>query len=792
MRLFTYCLLCSCCLHTVGLYAQKDCRFRFDGRIYDEAGQPLAGALIRIIPTQQATNSSEDGFFYFSSLCEGKQVVEISFIGYKSLYDTLFITTDIHRNYRLYPEILGLQEILVESKPMFYESLITASLSEAEQWRQAGKTLSDLLEEIVGVQSLRTGVQVAQPMVHGFWGNRLALSVEDSPLASQRWGEEHAPEIDPLAYDDVEVVKGAQAVLFGGEAIGGAILMRHLPLSSVDSLQSRWMLTGQSNGRGAQLHQRTMGRLSERWAFRLYSTAEKSGDRHSPNYVLSNTGHEQLTAGVGLGYRYQNWDASLDYEYYGADIGILRAAHIGNLTGLANSIERRQPWYIAPFTYERRNPRQRITHHSLRLQSHLHGRQQDWQLTYSFQQNDRQEFDVRRGGRDHLPAIWMRLLQHHLRLSTDLHLLPRVESRLSAEALWQDNTNFTQITGIRPIVPDYRRMQYSLAVVSTLHLPKSEWNWGFRIDHNTIQAWAFDYQRQLHRPYFQGINTQASVGLHSHLSNKLSLTANASWSSRLPAINELFSQGLHHGSGWIEEGLLVDRNGFLPTASFRFEHTYRLVSEWKWQYQRHQILFIPHLSYINHYLNLEAADVRLTIRGAFPVFEYKQIDVLWIGADLQWVWQLSNRLLWLQTGSLLWAYDLSRQAGLNRIPPPTYQSRLRWRMGSWRALQNWSVEPQVQYFGLPLSQPVVIPPAQVQELEEVPVRQAWDFMPPPADYWLVHLRIEGEYKWRKRPIGIAFSIENVLNQAYRSYLNRWRYFTDDIGRNYRLSILYKI
>jgi iron complex outermembrane receptor protein len=41
------------------------------------------------------------------------------------------------------------------------------------------------------------------------------------------------------------------------------------------------------------------------------------------------------------------------------------------------------------------------------------------------------------------------------------------------------------------------------------------------------------------------------------------------------------------------------------------------------------------------------------------------------------------------------------------------------------------------------------------------------------------------------PINLSFKISNLLNTSYRNYLNRLRYFSDDLGRNFSLSMSYK-
>ena len=62
--------------------------------------------------------------------------------------------------------------------------------------------------------------------------------------------------------------------------------------------------------------------------------------------------------------------------------------------------------------------------------------------------------------------------------------------------------------------------------------------------------------------------------------------------------------------------------------------------------------------------------------------------------------------------------------------------------------------------------------------------------PPPA-YHLVAMDIETSYSIRNtNDLKVGLRVTNILNTSYRDYLNRLRYFVDDLGRNISLRIIY--
>ena len=63
-----------------------------------------------------------------------------------------------------------------------------------------------------------------------------------------------------------------------------------------------------------------------------------------------------------------------------------------------------------------------------------------------------------------------------------------------------------------------------------------------------------------------------------------------------------------------------------------------------------------------------------------------------------------------------------------------------------------------------------------------------DYAEPPAGYFLVNLN----WGVKMSRFDVNLRISNALNAAYRDYLNRFRYYADDQGRNISLKVAYSI
>src|SRR3546814_6402924 len=72
---------------------------------------------------------------------------------------------------------------------------------------------------------LKTGATIAKPVIHGLHSNRILILNNGIRQEGQQWGSEHAPEIDPFIAKRITVVKGAETIRFGPDAMGGVVIV---------------------------------------------------------------------------------------------------------------------------------------------------------------------------------------------------------------------------------------------------------------------------------------------------------------------------------------------------------------------------------------------------------------------------------------------------------------------------------------------------------------------------------------------------------------------------------------
>jgi iron complex outermembrane recepter protein len=756
----TFLLLTS--IISLAITAQDACIYTISGRVLDDHDRtPLPDAAIFLKGSQLGTYSDSLGYYILRNVCEGSYIIVVQHLGCEDVERKIIVSRNMTLNFLLEHHEEELKEIIVRTRELLYETPTQASTQiKGEAYKAvADKNLGSLLESITGVSSLQTGPGISKPVIHGITGNRILLFNNGIKLESQQWGPDHAPEIDPFASGSVTVIKGAGAVRYGTDALGGVVLLEPAPLPTKKGIRGESITVFRSNGRQwIQSNLLEGGTKKDGWGWRMQGSYKRSGDQHAPRYSLTNTGSQEGGASAAIGYKKFRYGTQLSYNFYHNDIGILRSAHIGNLTDLQLALERDTPFVVEPFSYKINNPRQRVDHHLLKLKGYY--RLKDRLMLsalYAMQHNLRKEFDIRRGGRDDIPALNMQLGTHLAEISLEHQDINNWTGISGIAALAQYNYNIPG-TGVNPLIPDYASQ-----TLSTFHLQKYATNtWeaeiGFRYEYNHLLVKRFE-NNILVKPEFNFHNFALTAGAIYYPNEYIHLKTNVGGYSRSPQVNELYSAGLHHSAAAIEYG----KEDLQPERGFKWVTTIdgRVKDIFKWE-------LTPHIARVNNFIYLVADSMpELTIRGAFPVFRYVQTTALIGGADLEAVVKPHPYFSVGAKASLVYGRDISKDQWLIYMPPVFFEPSL----GYEQPFGKHSISVQTQV-------PIVWKQSRYES--------ALDIAAPPAGHTLWHMQTRYGIQLEKVKLQVTVEAENMLDKSYRNYMNRLRYYADDTGRSFNL------
>lgn len=751
------------------LYAQegRHCRHVLYGVVTDsETLEPLMYAKVFVRELNMGAFTDEQGEFRLENLCDGPLTLSVSHIACGSTDYDLEIEENTHFDISLPHSLNHIDTVHIvdhHAEPRRTQGSSTLEGRELEEVR--GKSLGEALVGISGISALQTGPSIFKPVIHGLHSNRVLVLNNGIRQEGQQWGQEHGPEIDPFVAERLTVVKGAAGVRYGPDAIAGVVLVEPAELPDSIGISGAAHLVGMSNGRMGATSAQVQGKFArlEPFSWRLQGTLKRGGNVHTPTYYLGNTGLSEQNFSAAAGWEKEKYGLEVFYSQFNSDIGIFTGAHIGNLTDLETAIERGNPLETYDFSYDIGRPYQHIVHELSQFKGHVNtGAKSELEFSYARQYNLRQEYDKHRPRNDSLAAL--DLPELHYEVTTH-----------SGELIWKHGkwNSFKGEFGVTGqlqkntyegyfLIPNYRAMNAGAFAIERFVRLRWELEAGIRYDVKNLQAFFWE-NNVLQTPEFNWANLSGTVGGLLRISPHLRWSANFGTAWRPPQVNELFSDGLHHGTASIEVG---DPN-LRPEQAYNFITTLNYSEHEKFSSE----LSLYH-NYIDNFIYLQPTfPPRLTIRGSFPTFEYQQVDARMVGADAFVSFALIDHLTLEAKGSVLRARNLTTDDFLILMPPDQFSGELRYEWTDRGNLVNPYVSAEYQFN---------------RRQNRAPENQ--DYAPTPDAYGLVNIEAGAEFLIGKQKIDVGFSVLNAANVRYRNYLNRLRYYSDEMGRNYVLRL----
>ena len=790
MLAFPVCLTC---------YAQHVCNGLFTGQIHDESNQPVIGAAIVLLPMQRGQVTDLQGNFKFEDLCYGTYKVKVQYLGYHDVEFDLLVDGPVTRVIHLKEGATELNEVVIHHHDVTLTEHAQnfVQLNEKQLEESAGKSLGEALKEVSGVNSIQTGPGIFKPVIHGVHSQRLLILNYGIRQEGQQWGAEHAPEIDPFIASNIVVIKDASAIKFGSDAIGGVIVVNPAPLPENAEFGGTFNTILQSNGRSAAVSGMIEGGIKKHdgWGWRLQGTGKRTGDFQTPHYFLTNTGIKEVNFSAATGYHKEEKGFDLYFSHFQSELGILKGTSIGNLDDLVTAMEREVPEYTSGFSYKIGAPHQDVSHNLFKINGHIRTAHGEWKLQYGFQNNNRKEYDMRVGERSAIPSIDLQLNTHTLDGEWEtLHSEKRTIS-VGVNGMVQGNKNIPGTQRI-PFIPNFDN--YSAGVFGITKLYLNEWtiDLGARYDFRYYAVKGFDYKNTFYSTSFGFNNVSATAGASVQLGGNQTLGLNLSSAWRAPHVAELFSVGTHQSAAAIEYGLLLNDTTNevmnINQVNFNTEQAVKFVATYRRHWENLSFEVSPYANYIFNYIYLRPIGITKNVRGVYPYFRYAQTDALFLGTDITGTWQAGQHLKVIPKVSLLRASDEGHHDYLAFIPSNKYEVALRYERPTFSVFKNFYIESRSSYSARQTRAPVVITVREIKEAQERqenfnPGGANFDFMAAPEGYWLWNLSAGVSVKSRKVQYDFRLASENTLNNTYREYTNRFRYYADDLGRNIILS-----
>lgn len=542
-------------------------------------GDTLTGASIYIPDLKTGAVTDNKGFYKIENLPNIKVLVQVSFIGYKTIIETVTLSTATTKNFVLETAIKEMNAVVVTGSSRALEikdnpvPIITIDKKQMDQ--NLNTNAIDALAKLPGVNAVTTGPNISKPFIRGLGYNRILTLYDGVRQEGQQWGDEHGIEVDEYSIDKAEIIKGPASLIYGSDALAGIVNLLPEPPVPYGTVKGNILTNYQTNnglyGVSASLAGNKNGFI---WGGRI-------SHKQATNYInkydgrVFGTAFNESDAGVNLGLN-KKWGYShLNFTLYDNLQEIpdgSRDSATRKFTKQITEADTFRPIVSDKelHSYKIESLHQHIQHYRLFLSNIFIIGNRKLGLTLGYQQSIRREFSHPQAG--DVAGLYLNLKTFNYDLKYFLPERKGWETTIGMNGMYQTNKN----EGTEFIIPDYHQFDIGIFLTIKKSFKKLDLSAGIRYDNRffnnsgmytrTDPVTGFDRQVQIpdtagashvfnnYKHTFSGIT--GSLGATYNLSERITLKMNVARGFRAPNIAEISANGMHPGTNIYQIGNL--------------------------------------------------------------------------------------------------------------------------------------------------------------------------------------------------------------------------------------------
>jgi hemoglobin/transferrin/lactoferrin receptor protein len=302
------------------------------GTVSEASGHvPLAEADIRIEGTSLGSITNDQGTFVLEQVPAGKFNIIVTYLGYKSVKESLEIEPNVETkaDFFLEQKILSSDEVVVTStryeKQLKDVSLPLAVVRSNEIEKISPITVAEALQSQPALSLVRDGIWATQITIRGLSRQNIVTLVDGNRVETSTNLAAGLSLIDVNNIERIEVIKGAASSLYGSGALGGVVNI----ISKSGYYADGFNLSGYISNSYSSVNSGFTGNLAlnisdSNWYTRWSASARKAGNTQTPQGVLPNSQFQDNNLDAELGFRPSlNHELKLKYQrFYARDVGL--------------------------------------------------------------------------------------------------------------------------------------------------------------------------------------------------------------------------------------------------------------------------------------------------------------------------------------------------------------------------------------------------------------------------------------------------------------------------------------
>lgn len=523
-------------------------------------------------------------------------------------------------------------------------------------------TLGETLNGIPGVTATQFGPNASRPAIRGLDAERVRIMQNGiGVLDASSLSFDHAVGIDPLIIEQIDVVRGPAALLYGGSAVGGVVnaIDHRIPKEQLNGV------TGRAEARfGGPDSSRNAAAVVDvgngQFAIHADVYNRKTDDTNIPGYAVSRQKSEADGTPRENKGKLVNSSADGDGAALGAaltfDNGYIGASvsTMNNNYGVVAEEEVR---------IEMKSDRIELASEFIELGSLFN------RVKFRMAHTDYEHVELE--GTD----IGTTFKNRGIEGSFEAGHAPI--AGLSGVIGYQfSNTNFEAL-GEEAFVPGVNTQNKALYIYEELPLGSEATHkvtFGGRLGHTSVDSKTnANFGAEQNNSF--NPHSFALGGLYS-LNEQWSVSSNLSHNERAPSYFELYANGAHVATGQFEVG----------NANFDVERSNGIDAQLRWKNSFHSFSIGAYYTRFSNFIGLfNTGNDRLVDGDLLPEAQFTQVPAVFKGLEAEGKFAITDQLHWLIRGDYVHAKETRTNEYLPRISPLRLGTGLQYALNGFSA-----------------------------------------------------------------------------------------------------------
>lgn len=634
------------------------------GLVLDFNNTPIDNVDVYFSDQNILLSTKEDGTFFIENDVPNTSYIHFFKHGYAS--EIIKYQNDSSLKVVLERLHVSLDEVgVIESHSQLGNTRLTSIEKKSLGFLDANSMVEGI-SELSGVDIISSGLGIQKVVVRGLSGMRVVTYLNGMQINNQQWANDHGIGFTDLGLSEVELIKGASALKYGSESIGGLLYFKDAPFSS-NKLNG--FVASRFNNSSYLSSSKFGVRLNKKNLYlNLYGQYAISTDYRLPNNTyLNNSRFQQNAIKFSLGYIHNNWQNIFRYQLHEEATGIPGHVHTSDLKGV-DILNLTSTSVDIKTDFNPYRPTQFINNQLFIYESNYMINNFKFDLYAGHFINNLQEYE--RWGE---PAFDLdlsnTLLTPNIRYSSN-----KLTFNIGSQIILQENKNNTTYR----LVPDASSVNLGPYVLIEYEEEGFGINTGIRHDKKRVNA-KDDIKVVDYKETFS--HTSFSSGLYyKYIDHIFRITYSGAY--RSPHFSELFSDGVHHGTNRYEIG----------DESLTIEYANQVDFKYQWSNDHLGVVINPFIQDISDFISIKPTD---SVEGGYKVYNYLQYDKVNInGLEMNLHYhphQLHNLHL-EQSYSFLQAMNENSQYGMALLPANSIKSKILFSFNDYEKITKYNFD----------------------------------------------------------------------------------------------------